>query len=190
VAHVRIEQHVQAAPFLPVLPGILASLASRRPQEDREAARAALRARILAAIERAPGASPTRIVEDLGIGWSTLYHHVKALEAQGVVRSASAGRHTFLYPAGMASDPRLSVQRSVLFGGRARLVGEEAARAPGHDVSSLAAALDISPRVVYHHVRRLVEAGLLRSSMARRYRDLAATEHLLALLRQEGGRSG
>jgi predicted transcriptional regulator len=175
---------------MPVLPGLLASLATRRPQADREAARAALRERILGAIEREPGASPTRLVADLGIGWSTLYHHVNALEAQGRIRAASAGRHTFLYPAGMAGDPRLSVQRSVLSGGRARLVAAEAARTPGHDVGSLAEALDISPRVVYHHVRRLVEAGLLRSSMARRYRDLAPTEPLLALLRQEGAGAG
>lgn len=185
-------QHVQVGPFpgLPVMPGLLAALATRRPKEDREAERAALRERILRAIEREPGASPTRLVEELGIGWSTLYHHVNALEAQGRVRASSAGRHTFLYPAGMAGDPRLSVQRSVLAGGRARLVAAEAARVPGHDVGSLAEALGISPRVVYHHVRRLVEAGLLTSSMPRRYRDLAPTEPLRALLRQEGGSAG
>lgn len=185
VVYARLSVHVPVAARLQVLPAFLASLATRRPQEEREAARAAVRDRILRAIERDPGASPTTIVQALDIGWSTLYHHVKTLEAQGAIRVASAGRHTFFYPAGMVGDVRLSVQRSVLLGGRARLVAEEAARAPGHDVGSLSETLGISPRVVYHHVRRLVEAGLLASSMPKRYRDLVPTQELLALLRQE-----
>lgn len=184
--YARLPQYVSLS-LRPVLPAFLASLATRRPQEEREALRAAVRERILRTIEREPGASPTRIVAALDIGWSTLYHHVKALEAQGFIRVASAGRHTFFYPAGMAGDLRLSVQRSVLLGGRARLVAEEAARSPGHDVGTLSDALGISPRVVYHHVRRLVETGLLASSMKKRYRDLVPTEELLTLLRQEGG---
>ena len=177
-------------PGLRLLPAFMAALASRRPQEERELARAAIRERILQTVEREPGASPTRIVDALGIGWSTLYYHVKALEAAGRVRIVSAGRHTFLYPPGMVGDLKRSVQRSVLLGGRARLVAEEAARTPGHDVGSLAETLQVSPRVVYHHVRRLVEAGLLRSSMPRRYRDLAPTEPLLALLAEGFGEDG
>lgn len=170
-----------------VLHGFLASLAApRRTREERDAARLALRERILRAIDRDPGASPTALVAKLDVGWSTFYNQLKRLEAEGRVRTHSHGRRTFVYPAGMVGDLDHSVQRSLLVGGRAHAVASEIARTPGHTVASLATALDISPRVVYHHVRRLTAAGLVLSSLTRGYRDLRATERLVTLLRQEG----
>lgn len=149
-----------------------------------DAARAALRQRILHLVEREPGASPSELVRRLGIGWSSLYRHVRALREAGLVRVVESGRHTFLYPRDADGDERHAAQRAVILAGRARLVAAEAAARPGQDVASLAKALAISPRVVYHHVKRLVAVGLLESSAAHRYRDLAPTPRLLDLLRE------
>lgn len=151
-----------------------------------EAARAELRRRILHRVEQEPGTSPSELVRRLGIGWSSLYRHVRTLREQGLVRTVASGRHTFLYPRDAQGDEKHAAQRAVILAGRARLVAAEAAARPGQDVAQLAAALGISPRVVYHHVKRLVAVGLLESSAPRRYRDLAPSPRLRDLLREVG----
>lgn len=163
-------------------------LAGRLPFLGRradETARAEARARVLALVEAEPGISPSELVRRLAIGWSSLYRHVRALKEEGRIRVDASGRHAFLYPAGVQGDERLAAQRAVLLTGRARLVAQEVAARPGHDVASLAQALGISPRVIYHHVRRLVAAELLSSRAPNRYLDLAPTPSLALLLGKE-----
>lgn len=185
--HVLARRHDADAPRVGLLHALLAYLvASRRSREERDAARAALREQLVRAVEREPGASPTRIVDALGIGWSTYYLHLARLKAEGRVQVVSHGRRTFLYPAGVVGDVDRSLHRSLLVGDRARALAAELVRAPGHDIASLARAVGISPRVVYHHVRRLTAAGLVHSSLTRGYRDLRASERLASLLREEG----
>lgn len=189
MSHVRLLPHVSAssAPHGPrVLPGLLASLVPpprRTPRDGVEAERALVRDRILRALEADPGVTPSRLVLRLAMGWSTLYFHLDALEAAGLLRRVRHGRHCFLFPEGIAGDLERSLQRTALEGERARLLAEEIVRAPGHDIASLAAAVGVSPRVVYHHVRRMRLEGLVASSREHRYCDLAPTPRLRELLR-------
>lgn len=158
------------------------SLRPRPPPPPRESDY--LRGRILDIVQREPGISPSRLVKELSIGWSSLYRHLRSLEAGGLVRVVAAGRHAFVYLASAEGDPRLVAQRAVLLGGKAYAVAAEVARTSGHHVESLARALNLSQRLVYHHVRRLVDAGLLTSTVPNRYRDLAPTARLVSLLRE------
>lgn len=173
-----------------LLPGLLTAVVphSRRSASDAiDAARALMRQRLLRAIEADPGATPSRLVQRLGLGWSTLYFHLEALEASGLVRRVRHGRHCFVFPEGIAGDLDRSAERAALEGEKVRLLAAEILRNPGHGIASLAAATGVAPRVVYHHVRRLRRQGLVTSSREHRYADLAPSERLRELLRDEEG---
>ena len=146
-----------------------------------------VRLRVQRLIEARPGIGPSQVLEKLPMGWSTLYSHLKALEKDGCIVAQREGRLVFLYPVTQTGGERaqLPSDARLLQTPRARALAKEVISRPGeHDVATLATALQLSPRVVYHHVRRLVAGGLLDSVKPRRYAALAPTDRLTAALQQ------
>lgn len=172
----------------------------RRPAPSRKATPAAqkrvlddpLRKRIYKAIEKAPGLPLSHLLTRLDVGWSTLYRELETLEGAGLIRSKKKGRHCLVFPAHEDLAGRGALTQTILLqGATAREIASRIARKPGQDMETLAEHLDLSPRVVYYHLRRLLEGKLIKSSSTTRYRDLAPTPALTELLkafqRRDGG---
>lgn len=150
-----------------------------------------LRKRIYKAIEKAPGLPLSHLLTRLDVGWSTLYRELNALEDAGLIASKKRGRHCLVYPAGEEVTGRGALSQTILLQGRtAREIAARIAKKPGQDMETLAEHLDLSPRVVYYHLRRLVEGKLIKSSSTTRYRDLAPTPALNELLKAFAKRDG
>lgn len=150
-----------------------------------------LRKRIYKAIEKAPGLPLSHLLTRLDVGWSTLYRELGELENAGLVTSKKRGRHCLVFPSGQEVAGRGALSQTILLQGRtAREIAHRISKKPGQDMESLAEALDLSPRVVYYHLRRLVEGKLIKSSSTTRYRDLAPTPALNELLKAFAKRDG
>lgn len=144
-----------------------------------------LRRRIMKAIETAPGLPLSHLLTRLDVGWSTLYRELDQLEKAGLIKSRKRGRHCLVFPAvGENAPVKVPLTQAILLQGKtAREIASRIAKKPGQDMETLAEHLDLSPRVVYYHLRRLVEGKLIKSSSTTRYRDLTPTPVLQDLLK-------
>lgn len=141
--------------------------------------------RILRIVEAAPGLPIGEIIQRAGLGAGTVYYHLHRLEERGLIKTAAAGRRRLVFPAVMSeSRDRDSVALSILRGRTCYAVA--AAILDGRSVSILDVILQLrqSPRVIYYHVKRLREAGLVKSSSSTRYRNLSPSHDLPRLLTQ------
>lgn len=150
-----------------------------------------LRKRIYKAIEKSPGLPLSHLLERLDVGWSTLYRELQVLEDAGLIRSRKRGRHCLVFPADDEVASNIPLTQTILLQGKtAREIASRIAKKPGQDMETLAEHLDLSPRVVYYHLRRLVEGKLVKSSSTTRYRDLSPTPTLNELLKAFVKRDG
>lgn len=176
---------------------------ARRPVARRTASRKAtpaarkraledpLRKSIFRAIEKAPGLPLSHLLTRLDVGWSTLYRELEVLENAGLVRSRKRGRHCLVFPADDEIATSVPLNQTILLQGKtAREIAARVAKKPGQDMETLADHLGLSPRVVYYHLRRLVEGKLIKSSSTTRYRDLSPTPTLNELLKAFARRDG
>jgi DNA-binding MarR family transcriptional regulator len=138
--------------------------------------------RLLAAARARPGLTLSELRESVSMSWGSLYRLLQRLEAEGLVRYQVVGRRKLLFVAG---EPEPLDQSAVMEAAAilrqptARLVALSILMRPGRSVPEVAASLQLTPRVVYHHVQRLIAVGLILSSSQTRHRDLAPT-HVLA----------
>jgi DNA-binding transcriptional ArsR family regulator len=108
------------------------------------------------AIEANPGLRFGELRAETGLAVGVLTHHLRMLEAHGLIASERRGRHRYLYPhAGTprAQHPRVTdrqeeILRTVASGPRTQ--------------NEIAARLGISQQAVSYHLGPLVEAGRLR----------------------------
>lgn len=162
------------------------------PAARKRALQDPLRKRIYKAIEKAPGLPLSHLLTRLDVGWSTLYRELEVLEEAGLVRSRKKGRHCLVFPYEDEVATSVPLSQTILLQGKtAREIAIRIAKKPGQDMEALAEHLDLSPRVVYYHLRRLVEGKLIKSSSTTRYRNLSPTpvlqELLKAFARRENG---
>jgi predicted transcriptional regulator len=131
---------------------------------------------MLETIKARPGIPVVELKSAVPMGWGTLSFHIRCLEKQGVVQSQVSGRRRLLYPTATTDEAAVPVlvAEAVLRGKTARAVYEGIRANPGLGLPELCRILDRSPRVVYHHVLRLVERGLVRSDSSTRYVGLVA----------------
>lgn len=159
---------------------------------DRLAARlldSPIRQRIVRQVAGRPGQTVGELLETLDVGWGTLHHHLKRLEHAGLLHTVSAGRRRLVYPGPSAAEPPGSGRaRAILRGRTARRVAEAIADHPGVGIDRLVPLVGESPRTVYYHVKRLVDAGLVLMDRATRYADLAPAPALARLLAQDAPR--
>lgn len=142
-----------------------------------------MRRLLLEAVFAHPGRSLTEIRSDLGIGWASLYEHVRALEGALLIDIVVAGRRRLVFPHVRGRAPLRAVDAIVAVKApAARRLAEEIASRPGQDVLQLSDSTGETPRVVYYHVRRMMLGGLIQSRGGGRMKNLHPTERLVALL--------
>ena len=141
--------------------------------------------RLLAAARSRPGLTLSEARDAIGASWGSLYRHLQRLEAAGRVRMQTVGRRRLLFATGEAEP---ADQSSVMEGAAllrqptARMVALSILMRPGRSVPEVAASLQLTPRVVYHHVQRLLSVGLIESSSQTRHRDLTPSARLAGAL--------
>lgn len=165
--------------LLIVLPGI-------GPRETPGAAPEALSSgKILQIVQHAPGLPIGEIIHRSGLGAGTVYYHLHRLEEKGVIKTAAAGRRRLVFPAVLAENrDRDALALSILRGRTCYAVAAAIRNRPNVSILDIILQLRQSPRAVYYHVKRLREAGLLKSSSATRYRNLSPGPDLSRLLEQ------
>jgi len=133
--------------------GLFVALFSRFNRED--VLENERRSRLHEAIRADPGVSFGRLARLLGLAHGAAQHHLRQLEAHGLVRRAREGRTTHYYPAG----PRFESPVALAPARRALL---DALRAePGLTLNDLAQRNGHRPQSVWDHLDRLRRAGLV-----------------------------
>lgn len=149
----------------------------REPVDD-----SPLRQQILAIVRAQPGIPIGELMGRLGIGWGTVYHHIAKLTRQGLIRTHASGRRRLIFPAPYAIEPQEAPGFAIVRGATAQRIARSILAKPGQSVGEICQDVAESPRVVYYHVKRLLEAGLVESSSRTRHHDLRPSVRLGELL--------
>lgn len=168
----------------PLLSGTVPSPAARLADE-REAERlleSPLRQQIVDMVKTRPGVSVGDIMDELQVGWGTLYHHLTKLSRSKMIQTSVVGRRRLVYPVTPDADPTADKHMAMLRGKTARRVAEAVLAQPNIPIQELTTLLGESPRVVYYHVKRLLDAGLILSDSKTRHTGLAPAPQLATLL--------
>lgn len=136
------------------------------------------RSAIVQLVHGDPGISPPELARRIHVPWSTLMHHLRTLERDGLVTGVIDGRHKRLFAATIAYQQRggLAVLRNAT---TQRLFGL-VQRQPGISQSAAARGLGITPQGVSWHVERLVAARLVARARAGREVRLHPTSTAVA----------
>jgi predicted transcriptional regulator len=143
-----------------------------------------VRARVHSMVAQAPGLSLSEVQARAGIAWGTAVHHLRRLEANGLVVSVSerAHRRYFLV------DTPAAAQRSavsVVIHPTARRIAHLVSQRPGIDQSSICVTLGLNNPAVSKHLHQFQERGLVlsqRSGRSRHYHPTGALGAALVLL--------
>lgn len=128
------------------------------------------RERILEIVTARPGIPLTRLKARLDVSWGTLFYHLGILREKGLLRSVRAGRRRLVFPAHLFPSEKAFVAAAFLEGETARRIATAIRDHPDARIDELAALTGKSRRVVYYHVRQLLDAGIaLRSSRTRHF---------------------
>ena len=131
---------------------------------------------VLDAVQKRPGASLTQLRRSTGLGWGTLYHHLARLQRAGLVTLEKHGRlrRAFLRGGGEVEVAPVGGHH----GRTRRRVAATIARGPT-TVEALVRETGLSRRVVYHHAKRLIDAGLVERARDRSLQALPGLARLL-----------
>jgi DNA-binding transcriptional ArsR family regulator len=149
----------------------------RHPIAQEELLDSPARKAILDCAREQPGIPLGELRLKVDLGWGALYHHLHKLEEGALIEVRNVGRLNLVYLRG-AEEQRDILACSLLRGTTARLLAEEILRRPGRSVPDLVETTGESPRVVYYHVKRLAEAGLITSPSRFRHVELSPSPHL------------
>lgn len=127
-----------------------------------------------------PGSAISDLVRRLSMNWTLVRFHVVRLESLGLVQSLRVGRRRLLFATPLA-DPASSARYGLLAEPACLEVAKCIIAHPGQRVADYVELTAMSERAVYHHVRRLAEAGLVASKKRRLYEALSPTPELCAL---------
>lgn len=157
----------------------VSTLAILRPRASERLVPSPLRNEILGLVTRRPGIPLSQLRSDLPIGWGTLYHHVWRLCKDGKLETRTVGRRRLLYPAGVASEEFAAIQ-GLLRGKTVRKVATAVLSKPSLSFKELVETTGESDRVVYYHLKRLMDVKLVASSSKTRHFGLMPTDLLRA----------
>lgn len=129
-----------------------------------------------------PGLPVGAIVRRLGLGAGTVQYHLHRLNEKGVIRTVAVGRRTLVFPRGAFGQDLEARGLSLLYGRTCRAIAEAIVRRRGASVTEICAETGKSHRVVYYHVKLLMEAGLVVSASPTRFRNLTPAPRLVLLL--------
>lgn len=160
------------APF----PGILAWVS----RLDSKVLESPDRMRILQIVHERPGISVTDLSHRLQMTWGQLNYHLGRLEQVGLLHTVKAGRHRMVFPDRQSDEA--PEDRALLLERTARALALLILENPRVSVTDLVRMSNESPRVVYYHVKKLLDAGLVTSSSGVHHRGLSATPRLAQIL--------
>ena len=138
------------------------------------------RRRVLDIVEREPGLSMSEIARRCDMYWTTVALHIERLRQDDLVASIRVGRRRVLFPRSLL-DQVASEGIGLLGEPACRRVALAILQQPRSRVWELCEITGMSERSVYHHVQRLVGAGLVKSDKERAYRGLEADPRLAAI---------
>lgn len=170
-----------------VVPGLLARGIVAAPPHA-PTLRNEVRRAIHDAVVARPGMGMRDLAAKVGLDWSSVHYHVQHLVAAGLLVTFPAGRRRLVYPAS-AVDGDDPAQRAAVLEATTRRIAAAIAASPGTSATELVEDLKESPRVVYHHVRRLLDHGLVTAPSSASRRGLQPTPRLLALLAEHESRT-
>lgn len=138
------------------------------------------RERLLALVQRSPGITVGEARAQLRSGWGSFYCHLNDLQRERLIETVAVGHRSLLYPEG--HDKSHAARRAILLGATVRKIAMAIREHPGSSVRDIILETGESPRVVYHHVRRLAELELVIFRARTSHHDIWATDLLHDLL--------
>jgi len=119
-----------------------------------------VRARVHETIVNEPGLSVEDIRSRIGIAWGTAVHHLRRLEAAGLVVSTQQNARRRYFAANTAASSR-RVHLAALAHPTARRVAEYVRQAPGTDQTALCVALGLRNPAASKQLQQLAAHGLV-----------------------------
>lgn len=123
---------------------------------------------ILDHVRANPGTCVTQIQVVVEMSINAVTHHLRVLEANGLVKSVKSGRRRCFFATGTGISLEDQMATATLSSEATRRVFAVIERQPGIRQQQLAAVLDITPTSVMFHTRRLEEAGIVRRARSGR----------------------
>src|SRR5581483_1970274 len=151
---------------LAVKTGALASLYTRvtRARVLENDSRRAL----FALIRERPGLHVSELARATGIGRVVLQHHLRMLEAHGLVVPRTRGRLVaYFSPGGVPGEQELAAKVALKDPTRRRVLDATASSGAGATQADIVEATALSQRLVSYHLARLSEVGLVRGDGGR-----------------------
>lgn len=147
-----------------------------------------VRARVHDAVANEPGLTPSDVQARAGIAWGTTVHHLRRLEANGLIVSVSQRAHRRYF---LANTPAAAqrVPLSAILHPTARRIATLVAAQDGIGRSGLCAALALNGPSASKHIEQLRRHGLVVSERDGRRTRHHATSHLHAALELLGGQA-
>lgn len=115
-----------------------------------------VRQQIMETVGSEPGIHFAAVRERLELANGVAQHHVRRLQDTGHIVGLRQGGRLHFYPKGKHDHG--AIAREALLSGTTKLVYEEA---HGLGSSAIARAVGVSPSTAHHHLRKLVDAGLV-----------------------------
>jgi predicted transcriptional regulator len=137
---------------------------------------------ILSLLEKRPAIPLAELREQLPLGWSTVWHHLRALIESGHIRLVPAGKRKIVVRVSAELSNEEARGLAVLRGASARRIAMYIHDHPEAEIRQIASVLTLSKRVVYYHVKQLHAAKLVLSTSPTRYFGLRPAPLLTALL--------
>jgi DNA-binding transcriptional ArsR family regulator len=142
------------------------------------------RLRIIQIVYDRPGVSVTELANSVEMSWGQLSYHLGRLADAGLLHTVKAGRHRLVFP---DKEPGETPEdRAMILERTARALALLIVDNPHVRATDLVRLSGESPRVVYYHVKRLLDSGLVSSSSGIHHRGLTASSRLVHLLGSVG----
>lgn len=145
---------------------------------------------VLQMVQAEPGIRLTEIRERTQLGWASIYQRLDYLQSRGLLRRHKDGHAVHLFPteASFAAEPEIAADAAAqrLRGDTARRIAKAVVEHPGIGSERLAQILGVHRRVVYYHVRILVETGLVQRAGGLCRSKLIPTPALIQAVEADG----
>jgi predicted transcriptional regulator len=132
-------------------------------------------------VQTLPGITLPELARRLALPPNTLRHHIRVLQEEGLIRSRRLGRSLSLFTTQTLVIHDLEAQ-AILRDPTARRIVAAILDTHVQSVVHLVELTGLSQRVVYHHAKKLLEAGLITTRDDRGYHRLRPTVKLYETL--------
>ena len=137
-----------------------------------------VRASVYEHVRANPGAHPSRIADELDLGWGTVVYHLARLEESSLVTTRPGHNRKCYFAVGTDLDNAGRTAVAAMSTDKARAIVETLRASPGLSQKELAERLGMSQALASWHVKRLVGTGVLVTTRAGRANLLHVAEHV------------